>query len=69
MNKNDIFIVKKHFVLDNGSVPCGATMEIQDYNKELNKYTITITPYIQNGERVSIKLLVEKDFILIHGEQ
>lgn len=69
MKKNDIFIVKQTFILDNGSIPCGATIEIIDYNTNLNKYDIIITPYIKDGERKSIQLLAEKDFILTNGEQ
>lgn len=69
MEKNEIFIVKKNLVLDNGDVPCGAIIEIQDYNKDLNKYEITITPYIRNGERENIKLLVDETFIRTNGEK
>lgn len=69
MKKNDIFIVKQTFILDNGSIPCGAIIEIIDYNTNLNKYEIIITPYIKDGERKSIQLLAEKDFILTNGEQ
>ena len=69
MKKNEIFIVKKNLVLDDGDVPCGATIEMQEYNKDLNKYEVSITPYIKNGKRKSIKLFVEKDFILSNGER
>lgn len=69
MKNNEIFIVKRNLVLDDGDVPCGATIEIQEYNEYLNKYEVSITPYIKNGNRKSIKLFVEKDFILSNGEK
>lgn len=69
MENNEIFIVKRNLVLEDGDVPCGATIAIQEYNKDLNKYEVSITPYIKNGERTSIQLFVEKDFILSNGEK
>lgn len=69
MRIDDTFIVKKHFNMDNGEVPCGSIIRILDLDKENNKYTVSITPYNKNGVRQTKVFIVKKEFILKYGDK
>lgn len=69
MKRNETFIVKTHFVIDNGEVPCGSILKIKDFNIHTNEYIISITPYLKNGSRETKEFVVTKEFISKYGEK
>lgn len=63
MNINDSLIITETISIENGSIPCGAVMKINDISKVDDSYLVSITPFIFNNIRTTKQMKVNLNFI------